>query len=154
MTIDPEWRDFAAIWGAVLSSLLALARFLPDRPQFEIEPGKSVPCDLILRIINPAKSMRLVRDLCRIKIGRGGANVIGLYIEKTRLIDTGIPGTLLLAIKAESEREVMINCLSEKDKPSRWLILFLWRGSWFLPIYFPAFVYVSTKRATKLNAAL
>ena len=155
MTIDPSWRDFAAVWGAVLSTLIVLARLIPSRPQFEIEPGKPPTSDLILRIINPAKSMRLIRECFRVKIS-GGGSVLGVYTGKSRMCDAGVPGTLLLAIKGEDEKEVMINCLSDKDQNGngRWILCFTWRGGWLLPFAIPAFVYVSTKRAARLNAAI
>lgn len=110
MTIDLSWRDFAALWGAALSTLICLARFIPSRPQFEIEPGKPPISDLILRIINPAKDMRLVRESFRMRIS-GGESIV-IYTGKSKTND----GTLLYAIKGEDEREVMIIFENEKAK--------------------------------------
>lgn len=156
MTIDPSWRDFAAVWGAALSTLIVLARIIPSRPQFEIEPGKPPISDLILRIINPAKNMRLVRKSFRMKIS-GGESAIGIYTGKSKINEIGVPGTLLFAIKGEDEREVMIIFENDKAKNryGRWIVCFTWRGGgWLFPFAIPAFVYISTKRAARLNAAI
>jgi hypothetical protein len=153
--LDPTWRDVAAIWGAALSTLIVLVRLLPSRPMFFLEPGDRPSSDLTVHVINPAKSMRLVRERWRWKL-TGSGSVIGVYTRQSRVDDAGVSGTLILAIKGESETVVMINCLNEHDQNGvgRWLLCFTWRGSWLVPIGFPAFVYVSTKRAAQLNSAI
>jgi len=155
MTIDPAFRDVAAIWGAGLSTLILLAKLLPSRPLFLLEPGQPPTADLTVRIINPSKSMRLVRERYRWKL-TGQGRVIGVFTRRSRLSDAGIPGTLVLALKGESEATVLINCLGDRDQPDvgRWLICFVWRGSWMIPVGIPAFIFVSTARAKQLNAAI
>jgi len=70
MTIDPSWRDFAALWGATLSTLIVLANFLPARPRFHLEPSDPPETDLTLKIINPSQRMCFVRELFRIHLTR------------------------------------------------------------------------------------
>ncbi len=98
MAMDLSWRDFAAIWGARLSSLIVLARFLQARPRFKTEPGKLPTSDQILRIVNPAKNMRLIRERFRVKVSGDGCE-IGIFTGKSRVCDLGVPGTLLFAIR-------------------------------------------------------
>jgi hypothetical protein len=152
---DISWKDAAAIWGAGLSTLIVLTKLLPSRPVFLVEPGDAPVSDLTIRIINPAKSMRIVRERFRVKLwGRG--TVIGVYSRKSRMMDAGVPGTLVLAVKGESETSVSVNCATERDQQGSggWLICFTWRGSWLIPLGIPAFVLVSTKRAALFNAAI
>jgi hypothetical protein len=155
MNINPFWRDLAALWGAALSTFIFVARFIPSRPIFEIERGQPPTSDLTLRVINPSKSMRVIRERFRFKLS-GKGHAIGISTGRSRTCDVGTPGTLLLAIKGEDEQKVEINCLNEADqgRNGRWLVCFTWRGSWILPLGIPAFVYVSTKRAAELNAAV
>jgi hypothetical protein len=155
MTMDPAWRDFAALWGAGLSTLLVLAKLLPSRPRFHLEPGDRPSSDLTLRIINPSKNMRLVRELFRYQLS-GSEKALGIYTGKTPLDLAGVPGSLLVAIKGEHEKEVSINCVINQDQTenNRWLVCFGWQGQWIIPIWFPVLVFISTKRASRLNAAL
>ena len=62
MTTPPEWswRDVAAVWGAGLSTVLALSRLLIPRPVFHIEPAQKPAGDLLLSIVNPDRKMVLV----------------------------------------------------------------------------------------------
>jgi hypothetical protein len=155
MAMDLSWRDFAAIWGAGLSSLIVLARFLQARPRFKTEPGKLPTSDQILRIVNPAKNMRLIRERFRVKVSGDGCE-IGIFTGKSRVCDLGVPGTLLFAIKGEDEREVTIIFANNKslNVNGRWIVCFTWHGDWLLPFPIPAFVYISTKRAAQLNTAI
>lgn len=147
------WRDIAAIWGAGLSTLLALGALLPSRPRFEIEPGEPPSSDLTLRISNPSTRHRLVRDVWRANLA-GSSHSLGLYTRQTRLIDAGIAGSLNLLVRSGEEKVVQINCVEDRaGSCGRWLILFIWRGNWLLPVGFPVLVYVSTRRAAKLNSA-
>jgi hypothetical protein len=41
-----SWRDAAAIWGAGLSTVMAVMRLLPSRPRFHVEPGERPISDL------------------------------------------------------------------------------------------------------------
>jgi hypothetical protein len=155
--VELTWRDIAALWGAGLSTLIVLTRLLPTRPLFFLEPRPrdDSTTDAIIRIINPEKSMRLVRECYRWRL-TGNGTVIGVFTRKSRLCDAGVAGTLLLAVKGESETTVKINCFKERDHKgtSRWLLCFTWRGAWLFPIGIPHFVYLSTKRIEQLNAAL
>ena len=155
MTIDPAWRDFAAIWGAGLSTLLVLVKLLPTRPRFHLEPGERPSSDLTLRVINPAKSMRLVRELFRWHIS-GSQNALGIYTGKTPLDQAGVPGSLLIAIKGEDEKSVRINCIINQDRTenNRWLVCLGWQGQWVIPMWLPVPVLISTRRAERLNTAL
>jgi hypothetical protein len=154
--VELTWRDIAALWGAGLSTLIVLTRLLPTRPLFFLEPrpGDDSTTDAIIRIINLDKSMRLVRERYRWRL-TGKGRFIGVF-TKSRTDDAGKPGTLLLAVKGESEATVKINCFNAYDHKgtSRWLLCFTWRGAWLLPISIPHFVYLSTKRVEQLNAAL
>ena len=155
MTIDPTWRDFAAVWGAGVSTLLVLTKLLPSRPRFHLEPGDQPSSDLTLRIINPSKSMRFVRELFRYQLS-GSQKAFGIYTGKTPLYLAGVPGSLLIAVKGEEEKEVSINCIINQDQTenNRWLVCFGWQGQWIIPVSIPAPMFISTKRATRLNAAL
>ena len=134
MTIDPTWRDVAAVWGAGLSTLLVLAKLLPSRPRFHLEPGYWPSSDLTLRIINPSKNMRLVRELFRFQLG-GSQKALGIYTGKTPLDLAGVPGSLLVGIKGEEEKEVKINCIINQDQTenNRWLVCFGWQAPSIIP---------------------
>jgi hypothetical protein len=154
MVIDPGWRDFAAIWGAGLATALALGKFLPARPRFHVEPGDKPVSDLTIRIINPAKRMCFVRELGRWHIG-GPQKALGIYTGSTPMDQVGVPGSLFIGLKGEDEREVRVNCIINNNlgENNRWLIWFGWQGGWVLPVWFPVPVFVSTKRAAKINEA-
>jgi hypothetical protein len=155
MTLDLSWRDLAAVWGAALSTLLVLAKLLPSKPTFHVEPGEKPITDLTIRIINPSKSMCLVRELFRLQLG-GPQRALGVYTGRTPLEGAGVPGALLISIRGEEERAVMINCIINQDvgENNRWLVCFGWQGAWVIPLWLPVPVYISTKRAIRLNTAL
>ena len=153
--MELSWRDIAAIWGAGLSTFLALTKLLPSKPMFHLEPGDPPSSDLTLRIMNPGKRMLIVRERFRWRIA-GAEDVLGIFTERSRLDQMGVPGTLVVAVPSEGETLVSINCLSRRvgaEADSQWLLVFAWSAGWLLPLSIPALVYVSSKRARELDAA-
>ena len=84
MTIDPFWTSVAALWGAVLSTVLAVLSIVPPRPRFHFEPGDQPISDLTVRIVNPAKRMRFVRELGRIRFPGSEKASLSVWTGKTR----------------------------------------------------------------------
>jgi hypothetical protein len=148
-----SWRDAAAIWGAMLSTVMAVMRLLPSRPRFHVEPGEQPISDLTIRVANPSKGMCFVRELWRLPFP-GTERPLGVYTGKTPMADVGATGSLWIAVKSESEVAIIVNCMDERSGPkNRWLLVFGWQGSWFVPTWAPVPVFISTKRAKRLNAA-
>jgi hypothetical protein len=83
-------------------------------------------------------------------------NALGIYTGKSKMEEIGQPGALWAYIEGEGKKEIRINCIINQrtTENNRWLVYFTWQGSWFLPIGFPALVYISTKRAERINAAI
>lgn len=148
-----NWRDAAALWGAGLSTFLALASLLPSRPRFHVEPGEPPGIDLLIRVVNPAKRMCFVRELWRVQLG-GPDRSLGVYTVKTPSAEVGVPGSLWISIESEDETRVVVNCIDGRTGfENCWLIVFGWQGPWLLPVWVPVPVLVSTARARRLNAA-
>jgi hypothetical protein len=148
------WKDWAALWGAVLSTWLAAVRLLPDRPRLHLEPpedavsGRSMIDGVevrdgkaVIRVVNPGKRMVFVRDWKRIKL-RGSVPTIALYTRKTGMNVAEIPGGLRLLLPPEEQTEV--DALFEQE--ASWLLVFLWQQPWLLPVWLPIFLLVSGKR--------
>jgi len=115
MTIDLSWRDVAALWGAGLSTFLAIVGILPSRPRFHVEPGDQpgTASDLTVRVVNPSKHMRFVKELWRLPFP-GSEKGLGVYTDKTAPDD--IMERLWLAIKSESEATVNVNCIINRKR--------------------------------------
>ena len=150
MTIDPFWTSAAAIWGAGLSTLVVVLSIVPSRPRFHVEPRSQRGDDLTVRIVNPAKRMRFVRQLCCWPFP-GSEKTLPIHTDES-------PGWLArrwIALKSESETTVYMTWVIGEPRPSnRWLVIFGWRGAWIVPwIWVPVPVYVSTGRAKRLNDA-
>ena len=151
MTISPFWTSVAALWGAVLSTWLAL----PSRLKFHVEPGTKSGDDMTVRIVNPTHRMRFVRLLCYIPFP-GSQKPLSIYTDEM-LKDSPLYGArrrpLWIALKSESEKTVSMKWImppvSQRD---RWLVIFGWQGAWIVPwIWAPVFVYISTARAKRLD---
>jgi hypothetical protein len=157
MTIDPFWRDAAALWGAALSTLLAIGGILSYRPRFHVEPSNQGGVDLTVRIVNPSKRMRFVKELWRFPPFGTPRRALGVYTDRTLEMGVaGEPGSLWLAIKGEDAVTVMVNCLVNPKTVgnARWLVIFGWQGSWVVSwFWLPIPVFLSTSRANRLNAA-
>jgi hypothetical protein len=151
MTMDFSWRDVAALWGAGLSTWLAIVRSLPPRPRFYIEASNQAGADLIIRVVNPSKRTRLVKVLCRLR-SLGTEPTLGVYIDPSEAQEP-----LRVAIKSEAEATITVNCLINRDRAGQknyWLVIFGWQGSWAVPwLWVPVPVFVSTPRANRLKAA-
>lgn len=140
-------RDIAAIWGAGLSTLLALSYFLPARPYFHLEPGEMN--DLRIRIVNPARDMVFVREWFRFRLG-GSETALGVFSDGSRFEDMGRSGTVHVGIPGEGSGYITVNTL----KPgSIWLVVLRWRRQWLLPIWIPKVVFLSGHRAAEMKAA-
>ena len=94
-----------------------------------------------------------MRELWRIPFS-GTERPLGVYTGKTQMADVGVPGSLWIAVKSESEVSILVNCMDDRAGPkNRWLLVFGWQGSWFVPVWVPVLVFVSTKRAKRLKVA-
>jgi len=155
------WKDWAAVWGAGLSTWLAVSRWLPDRPRLHLEPpedafrsttvidGTEVRVGgVVIRIVNPAKRMAYVRDWKRIKL-RGSVRVIALHTRKSKLSEAERPGSLqlLLPPEAQTTAEAVF------EQGSRWLLVLPWQQPWLMPVWVPAVLLVSGKRIVRYGEA-
>jgi hypothetical protein len=159
MTLGPFWTSAAAVWGAVLSTVLAVLSIVPPWPKFHVEPKSFGGEDLTIRIVNPAKRMRFVR-LCRCVPLNREKKTLAIYtdemLKESPLYDGGRRRPLWIALKSESEAMVRMTWTMKDSESSkdRWLVIFGWQGAWIVPwIWVPVFVYVSTARAKRLNVA-
>ncbi len=96
--------------------------------------------------------MIFVREWLRWSIG-SKREPLGIFTDKSKLAEIGEPGKLWVSIKAGDEKLVKINCLSDREQQAAWLLIFLWHGAGLLPCRWPAVVYISAKRAARINAA-
>ena len=158
MTIDPSLSTAAALWGAGLSTLLAVLSIVPSKPKFHVEPSSLSGEDLTVRIVNPAKRMRFVRVLWCFPFP-GSEKTLPIYtdeiLKESPLYDVGRRRPLWIALKSESEAMVRMNWIMKypESLKNRWLVVFGWQGSWIVPLWVPVPVFISTKRAERLNAA-
>jgi hypothetical protein len=98
--------------------------------------------------------MCFVRELFRIHL-TGKENALGIYTEKSKMHEVGRRGALWAYIEANGKKDVRINCvINKQSENNRWLICFTWQGGWFIPVGIPVLVYISTKRAERINAAI
>jgi hypothetical protein len=151
MTISPFWTSVAALWAAFLSTWLALPSIL----KFHVEPKTKSGDDLTVRIVNPTKRMRFVRQLCCFPFP-GSGKTLPVYTDQMLKDSPGRRGRLWIALKSESEAMVHMNWIMESEvrANNRWLVIFGWQGAWIVPwVWVPVPVYVSTARANRLNAA-
>lgn len=159
--VDLSWKDVAALWGAGLSTWLALTRLLPSRPRLHVEPpedtflnrtvieGDDVKfATAVIRVVNPAKRMVYVRDLLRVRL-RGSVNEIALHTGKSSLALSGRPGSLrlLLPPEAQTEAEAMF------DEDTVWLVVFVWQQPWLMPVWMPVVLVVSGERIKRYRDA-
>lgn len=149
--MELSWRDFLTVWGAGLSTFLAFARLLPNRPQFLIEPTEARSLtDFQIRVVNTAKRVVFIHDRFRIRLA-GESKNIGLSTFNSRLAEIGKSRSLLLLIPAQGEQTIGVNTLGSDGK---WLIIFTWNQGWFLPCGVPSLCYLSGARANKMKKAL
>lgn len=150
MTALPEWswRDFAAVWGACLSTVLALSRLLIPRPVFHIEPAQKPAGDLLLRIVNPGRKMVLVRRGWSVRLGSKDSEVRTL-IYGPGTAENDVPPTVL-AIPSEGEERLLVEFFGVRPSV---LTVFWWRRSWlFSAIAVPVPVVLSKARADRLKS--
>ena len=71
-----DWKAVAAIWGAGLSTILAIAKVLEARPVFQLEPMNTLTGDQWYRIIvrNTSRYAILIKNLWSFQIGNIGAD--------------------------------------------------------------------------------
>jgi hypothetical protein len=105
-------------------------------------------------VVNPMRKMIFIRDWKRLPIGRR-SSPLGVFTDKSKLVEIGEPGNLWIAIKGGDEKVIKINWPHTRDyrTEAAWLLIFLWRGAWLLPIELPALVFISTKLAARINIA-
>jgi hypothetical protein len=153
--VEISWRDMAAFWGAGLSTLIFLSQFFPSSPVIHVETGHPTGADLNLRIVNPSKRTVIIREFARCKLKRGQNKIVISRGHEANMNGNEAVGGIWAAIKGEDELICEVYGLNKviQGCVTRWLIVFLWRGGWPFPIWFPTFVFLSTKRATLLNAA-
>jgi hypothetical protein len=154
MTIDPFWTSVAALWGAVLSTVLAVLSIVPPWPKFHVEPKSLAGDDLTVRIVNPAKRMRFVRVLWCFPSEKTLPIYTDEMLKVSPLYKDRRRGPLWIALKSESEAMVRMTWTMKDSESSQdwWLVIFGWQGAWIVPwIWMPVFVYVSTARAKRLN---
>ena len=74
-----QWQTIAAVWGASLSTFLALSRLVPEWPLVTIEPGSPPrdfdPAWVRIRIMNPSKRSLVVVSMGQISLRRSGERI-------------------------------------------------------------------------------
>lgn len=147
--MDWDWRTVAAVWGAALSTWLAVTKLLPDRPRFYVEPDPSriidrdSPADAVLRIVNPAKRMVFLQLWACLSLPpRGGDGSLVVHMRGD--MRNGVERRLRLAVPGETVIKADIVWGHE----GRWLLVFLWEHTWLLPVPLPSFAVVSTRQLT------
>lgn len=145
------WREIAALWGAGLSTVLALLKFLPLAPQFIFEPDgfgdKTRSC--FLRISNPGVSTLYIRVRGRFKLCWGD-HALAIYARGTRMSDAeGTNSIYAVAPNEEIRIEVLLT-----SPDSRWLVVWSWHRGWLLPLRLPMLTYFSGPRMEEMSNAI
>jgi hypothetical protein len=161
-----DWRTFAAVWGAGLSTLLALSRI--EWPLVSFEPGRP-PTNLDsrvwvrVRIINSSKRSLVVVGISqfqrwrrseRIKLFRepdvGSNNTEAATIQEIKFSQHSYDNTLPLYVSGE--KSVVVRIAEITGDASHFLV-FWWHRNGLLGFRLPLFVRVSAHLARQINGA-
>jgi hypothetical protein len=147
-----EWetiKGIAALWGAVLSTLLFVDRVLA-RPVLRLEPGPDQGTSepgLTLRVVNPAKIGLLIGHARRFHL-RGGSAELGISTRQSPLNQIATnPSPVALYVGAESDQTLNMTLLGR----GTWLLVIWWRRPWLLPMWVPAPLIISSDLAEAIN---
>jgi hypothetical protein len=160
-----EWRTFAAVWGAGLSTLLALSRI--EWPLVSFEPGSPLgrfdaPAWVRIRIMNPSKRSLVVVGMGQVRLRRGsgrieffherdvGSNNDEAGIQDIKFAQRSYDKELRLYVPGEKSAVVRI-VTSMADGCH--ILVFWWHRNWLLGRCLPLFVRVSARRARQINGA-
>jgi hypothetical protein len=160
-----DWRTFAAVWGAGLSTLLALSRI--EWPLVSFEPGRP-PTNLDsrvwvrVRIINPSQRSLVVVGISQfqrwhrrelIKLFRepeANSNNTEPTIQEIKFSQYSYGNTLPLYVSGE--KSVVVRIAEITGDASHFLV-FWWHRNWLLGFRLPLFVRVSAHLARQINGA-
>jgi hypothetical protein len=159
-----QWQTFAAVWGAGLSSFLALTRLLPEWPLVTVEPGSQPlefnPAWVRIRIMNPSKRSLVVVKMDQFSLRRGGGHIEFFRESDTRNEDAAAQEIkfaqrssgkeLLVRVPGENSVVVRIAAISAD---SSHLLVFWWHRHWLLGFNLPLCVTVSACLAKQINGA-
>ena len=132
------WQAAAAVWGALLSTVLLGLRFLEARPIITLEVVRSILTqtdDYRLRFLNPSKHPVMINYIKILKPSSGGV-ISTVYVEGWELKDlvcSSLSGRIDTLIKPETEMTVRI--VFDEDHPNRLLMAVSW--SRHKPLIFP-----------------
>lgn len=158
-----NWRDYAAIWGAGLSTALAIGGWLKTRPLFMLGPSDHThQQDQNLRITirnleeKPVQIAKVILIRWRGPIGMfrvsdSTRETVVDVVEWMDLVnDKGkiAFGEYPIFIEGKSDYRLRLNTIQPKTKA---LIVFLWHRFWTLPFLLPSWVLVTRYRADQIN---
>jgi hypothetical protein len=162
-----EWRTFAAVWGAGLSTLLALSSiewpvvsFEPGLPPTTLDPRVWVR----VRIMNPSKRSLVIAGNCKgqvsLRHGSGrirffhepdlGSNNDEAAIQNIKFAQHSYDKELLLYVSGEKSAVVRI---AEIAADGFYILVFWWHRNWLLGFKLPLFIRISARLAREINGA-
>lgn len=152
------WRTFAAVWGAVLSTVLAFLRLLPEPPLLNLEPyDRSSPEWIRLRVINLSKRPLVIEGHRQIRF-RGNRAPLGLVLDAA--LDPQQASEEFYArmgrraqyprfyVRPESGFPLLV---SQVHKNTDRVLILCWHRNWLIPVKLPAFIRVSRKTVEQIN---
>jgi hypothetical protein len=110
-----DWRTIAAVWGAGLSTFLALSRLIPEWPLVTLKPG-GPPADfnpawIRIRVMNPSKRFLLITKTSQIPLKRGSKEIQFFHERDVRDPDEKALQEVKFAHRAFS-KDLLISLLS------------------------------------------
>jgi hypothetical protein len=159
-----EWQTIAAVWGAGLSTFLALSRLLPEWPLVTLESGSPPrnfhPAWVRIRIMNWSKRSLVIVKMDQFSLGRGGGRIEffheldirneGAAAQEIKFAQRSFDTELLVRISGENSVVVRIAAISADNSH---LLVFWWHRHWFLGFSLPLCVRVSARLARQINGA-
>lgn len=154
------WRTVAALWGAGLSTLLAITR-LPDPPILRLEPGSataSEPRWLTLRVINDSKRALLVNGYWRIPLrprgsmlrvfpsGRDSPDEWRRFSEREAQDRSWRQANPRFHLLGDTDHVLRIGPIEDK---CLWIVVVWWHRNYALSL--PAFVTVTRRIADTID---
>jgi hypothetical protein len=136
-----DWRTVTAVWGAGLSTLLALQKLVPERPILALGParGSARPPYVLLQLTNPSQQPLFIVGCRQIRLSgpRQDYGVIldaplSLHEDIARVIDAkarGGPGAFpLIHVPPQGTVTLRISRITEH---SGRVIVLLWHRNWW-----------------------
>jgi hypothetical protein len=159
-----EWRTLAAIWGAGLSTFLALSSLLPEWPLVTLEPGAPprdfAPAWVRIRIINPSKKSLVVVRMSQISLRRSSEhlqffrerdlkiNTDEAVVQEIKFAQRAFDKELLAYVPGEKSAVVRIAAIIADGTH---VLVFWWHRNWLLGFNLPLCIRVSARVVRQIN---